>query len=243
MNTKIYKLFLTCAVLIICAMSVLIYKEERHGHWMLHYYQRHFDPQVPDITERPDYWCIQGWTGTLKKLNLDCDICFFGHSQISGIDYQQNYPNKKMITLGYPGETAEGMILRIEQVKCVKPEKVFFQEGANSLWWTDERFDENYNAVIDSLRKAVPDAKLYVINILPMRNGTLGSSQRNESIHHRNEYIANYCSTHDLTLIDAYSAFADSIGDLREELSIDGVHFNADGYEVLRHQLDPYIKE
>ena len=46
------------------------------------------------LESRPDYWCINGWTTCLKKMNLSCDVCFFGHSQIASSDFQRYFPDQ-----------------------------------------------------------------------------------------------------------------------------------------------------
>lgn len=242
----LYGIIITALIAILCAMSVVIYKEENYGHWMLYYYQRQFAQQeelIRKSKERGDYWCIQGWTNTLQKLNIDCDICFFGHSQIVPIDFQSYYPEKKFVTLGYWGDKVDGMILRVEQVKCVRPEKVFLMCGRNDIWDADDEFLEKYEVLIDSLSCISPSLKLYVINILPECNGEVGRISMNERIILRNKRIEEFCSRKNVTLIDLYPIMADVNGNLKQEVSLDGLHMNNKGYEILRHELDKYITE
>lgn len=245
-RTTIYVIIFAILIAIICVLSVIIYKEENYGHWMLHYYQHHFAPQeeiVRKSKERGDYWCIQGWTNTLQKLNIDCDVCFFGHSQVVPIDCQSYYPEKKFVTLGYWGDNIEGMLLRLEQVRSVKPEKVFLMCGRNDIWDTDNEFTEKFETLLDSLSCIYPSIKLYVINILPERNGEIGRASMNERISQRNKSIAECCSRKKVTLIDLFKTMADEKGVLKQEVSLDGLHLNEMGYEILRHELDKFITE
>ena len=243
---NLYRTVILLALFIIGAMSVIISKEERYGHWMLHRYQHYFAPQEEFLRKsqrRDDYWCIQGWTNTLQKLNIDCDICFFGHSQIVPIDYQEYYTDKKIVTLGYRGDDVDGMLLRVEQVKCVKPEKVFFMSGINSIWCPDDEFIGKYEKVIDSINSALPNVKIYAMNILPECDGEVGKSSMNERICQRNKIIADYCARKGLTLVDLYPVLADEKGNLKQEVSLDGLHINEMGYDILRRELDKYITE
>ena len=106
-------LAISASALLNLLLIALLYKEEKSGHWI----QKHIHSQVQsDPTERPDYWCIMGWNNTIKKLNIDCDICFFGHSQIAMSDFQQDFPNRKIVTLGYPGDNVDGILLRVDQI-------------------------------------------------------------------------------------------------------------------------------
>ncbi len=243
---NLYRIVIAVSIVIICAMSIIIYKEERYGHWMLHRYQHYFAPQeefLRNAKSRDDYWCIQGWTNTLQKLNIDCDICFFGHSQIVPIDYQAYYPEKKFVTLGYWGDDEDGMLLRVEQVKCIKPEKVFFMSGINSIRCHDDEFIEKYEKVIDSIHSTLPNVKIYAMNILPECDGGVGKYSMNERIRERNKIIADYCLRKGLTLVDLYPALADEEGNLKQKVSLDGLHINEMGYEIIRHELDKYITE
>lgn len=242
----LYRIVIAVSIVIICVMSIIIYKEEHYGHWILHRYHHYFAPQeefLRNAKSRDDYWCIQGWTNTLQKLDIDCDICFFGHSQIVPIDYQAYYPNKKFVTLGYWGDDEDGMLLRVEQVKCVKPEKVFFLSGINSIWCPDDVFIEKYEKVIDSINSALPNVKRYAMNILPECDGEVGKSSMNERIRQRNKIIADCCSRKGITLIDLYPVMADAKGNLLQEVSLDGLHIIEIGYDILRRELDKYITE
>lgn len=247
MKKAAYKILFAISIVIICVMSLIVLKEERHGHWMLHRYQHYFVPQEELLRKaqwRDDYWCIQGWTNTLQQLNIDCDICFFGHSQIVPIDYQAYYPEKKFVTLGYWGDNVDGMLMRVEQVKCVKPKKVFFMCGVNSIgYYSDDIFIEKYEEVIDSIYGALPNVKLYVMNILPECDGEVGNLSMNERIRQRNKCISDCCSRKGITLVDLYRIMEDEMGNLKQEFSLDGLHINETGYDMLHQELDKYITE
>ena len=115
--------------------------------------------QVPQ--DRGDYWCIQGWTNTLKKLDYDADVVFFGNSITRGGDFQDYFPNIKTCNLGYPGDNMDGMMLRIGQVKAVTPEKVFVMAGINGLQvQSDKDFEEKYQRIVDSIKSIAPEDSL-----------------------------------------------------------------------------------
>lgn len=39
-------------------------------------YKQYFCEIPYNPKSRPDYWCIQGWNNTLKKMDINCDVCF-----------------------------------------------------------------------------------------------------------------------------------------------------------------------
>jgi lysophospholipase L1-like esterase len=48
-----------------------------------------------------------------------------------------------------------------------------------------------------------------------------------------NKWLIEYCATQHYQYIDVYSAMVDRRGMLRKELSNDGIHPNAAGYQVM----------
>lgn len=100
---------------------------------------------------RGDYWCIQGWTNTLKKLEYDADVVFIGSSQTCGGNFQDYFPNVKTCNLGYSGDNMNGVMLRGKQLKAVHPEKVFVLTGINGLQRKSEKtFETQYQRMVDS---------------------------------------------------------------------------------------------
>ena len=76
-----------------------------------------------DPTKRGDYWCLQGWTNTLEKLHLDVDVVFFGNSITRGSSFEKYFPDVSICNLGYSGDNTDGMLLRVNQIKAVNPER------------------------------------------------------------------------------------------------------------------------
>ena len=61
------------------------------------------------------------------------------------------------------------MLLRTNQIKAVNPEKVFVMAGINGLLiQTEQKFTEKYATLVDSIKLAVPTAKIYLQSILPV---------------------------------------------------------------------------
>ena len=103
--------------------------------------------------DRPDYWCIIGWTNTLEKINIDFDIVFFGNSITRGSSFHEYFSNKKICNLGYPGDNLDGMLLRVNQIKAVNPTKVFIMAGINGLQYQSlSIFDEKYERLVKLIK-------------------------------------------------------------------------------------------
>lgn len=218
---------------------IIIYKLESKTHYIEHYIERR--KGIKQVERPADYSCIEGWSNTLAKLEYDADIVFFGHSHITDSDFRQYFTNKKIVNLGYPGNNIKGMLLRVEQISSVTPEKVFVMAGANSLWYSKEEFESSYDTLITTIRNEVPYAELYLFNILPQCDGEKGSMMRNITIKCRNKFINSYATTNDIKMIDIYSIYSDKHGNLPDSLSNDGLHLKPSAYDKWAECLIPYI--
>ena len=194
--------------------------------------------------DRGDYWCIQGWTNTLKKLGYDADVVFFGNSITCGGNFQDYFPDVKTCNLGYPGDNMDGMMLRVKQIKAVHPEKVFVMAGINGLQYqTESVFEEKYQRMVDSIKSAVPEAEIYLQSILPVNHSMKKSMVNNgDKIQKANELIAKIASRSNCTYVDLFSLYAKD-GEMPKELTRDGVHLFPEAYERWMEEIRPYIEE
>ncbi len=193
--------------------------------------------------DRGDYWCIRGWTNTLNKLDYDADVVFFGNSITCGGDFQNHFPNVKTCNLGYPGDNIDGMMLRIEQIKAVSPEKVFVMAGINGLsLQTEAVFESKYQIMVDSIKIAVPDAEIYLQSILPinhrMRDKTKG---RKDIIKNANSIIKAIAQRSDCVYVDLWSLY-EKDGEMPNELTRDGVHLFPKAYDRWMEAIRKYIE-
>lgn len=199
-----------------------------------------------------DYKCIQGWANTIEKLHLDMDIVFFGNSITQESSFETYFPNVKILNLGYPGNTIDGMLYRIDQIKAVNPKKVFVMAGINGLpLQTYQEFTEKYTSMVDSIKQIIPTAKIYLQSILPvntsMKNGTLLKEEKfaksiEEKIANCNKIIESIAKQKGCVYINLYKLYAiDST--MPKELTRDGVHLYPEAYDKWAKEIKKYIEE
>lgn len=222
-NIGLCHILLFVSILFNFVLGGFLYKSELQGHFIKKILIK-YGIEKADIKDRPDYWAIDGWNNTIEKLDYECDVLFFGHSQIAMSDFRKYFPGKKIITSGYPGDNVEGMLLRVRQIRALKPKKIFLLCGVNSLGFSDNLFKSKYNLLINSIKRASPKSKLYIFNILPIIPGkTLGEDAKRKILD-RNKFLANYSKRNNLTLIDLYSLYKDKEGNLIKAYTKDGIH-------------------
>lgn len=190
--------------------------------------------------DRPDYWAVCSWTTTLQKMRYDADIAFFGNSITRGSDFQSYFPSKKIVELGYSGDSMEGMMRRMDMLRAVTPEKVFLLAGINGLADMPlNEFEQQYNTLLDSIHTAVPKAQIYVQSILPV--DTVRHHEHSiAKIMIANRIIKSICKKRQYTYINIFDLYLKD-GIMNPALTIDGVHLKPHAYDRWAKEIEGYI--
>ena len=155
------------------------------------------------------------------------------------------FPGKPYVDRGISGQTTPQMLIRFRpDVIALQPKAVVILAGTNDLAgntgpMTLESIEDNLVAMAD-LAKA-NSIRVVFASILPVsdyeqRDGKpiIRTTQRPpEKIKALNEWMKTYAANNKLTYLDYYSAMVDDKGFLKDELSEDGLHPNAKGYEIM----------
>ena len=190
---------------------------------------------------KPDYWAVKGWENTMRQLDYKADIAFFGNSITYYGNFQQAYVDKNVVNLGYPGDNIDGMLWRIETLKAVNPDKVFLMAGINGLKNMEmETFNRKYNQLVDSVRKALPHAKIYLQSILPVIKNKEKDYGSNTKISEANEFIKQVAQEKHCTYIDLHSLYV-SNGMMPDSLTQDGIHLCDRAYDRWYKHEERYI--
>lgn len=194
-------------------------------------------------TDAPDYYAIFSWTNMLKKMGYDSDVVFFGDSITRGSDFQEFFPNHKVVNLGYSGDDIVRAIRRVDQIKALKPEKVFLLMGINGLSTkSNDDFRSQYTLLVDSISHALPSSKLYLQSILPVNQELKAKSVAdNSKILDANKIIKDISIEKDMVYVDLYSKFCLN-GELPDSLTIDGIHLMESSYRYWADAIQQYIE-
>ncbi|HEY9645167.1 MAG TPA: GDSL-type esterase/lipase family protein [Chroococcidiopsis sp.] len=131
---------------------------------------------------------------------------------------------------GISGDTTGGVLRRLSLFANTRPDTIYVMAGINDLRQgaTDDQVLNNLRQIMRQLRRAHPHAQIYIHSILPTRS--LGiSSHRIQLL---NQSIAIIAQREGVIYSDLLAYFADSQGELRQELTTDGLHLNRQGYAV-----------
>ncbi|MBD2299831.1 G-D-S-L family lipolytic protein [Nostoc sp. FACHB-87] len=157
--------------------------------------------------------------------------------------------NRYWLNQAVSGENSTGLLKRLDIFDSTKPEVIFVMIGINDLirGESDEVILENLRQIIRYLRKTHPTAKIVVQSILPhgAEEATWEGRDKlltipNSRIRLLNEQLQRIATRRKAKYLDLYSLFANQQGNLRPELSTDGLHLSPAGYLVWRTALQIY---
>lgn len=186
-------------------------------------------------------WSRQSWVSSMKKMDYDADVVFFGDSLTRGIDFRLKYPEVKIVEFGLSGDTIFGMKQRTAMIKAVKPEKVFLMAGINGL--TDGEADisfKEYEELLEQIKAEVPEAEIYIESLLPVAANQEEDFASNSTIAEFNEKLKALAEEKGLVYVDLHSAYFKD-GYINPDYTVDGVHLNPDGYNIWAEGVREYI--
>ncbi|MEH2022183.1 SGNH/GDSL hydrolase family protein [Nostoc sp.] len=142
---------------------------------------------------------------------------------------------KLWLNQGISGDTSSGVLKRLGVFSATRPDVIYIMAGINDLrkGASDETILRNYRRIIRRLRQTHPKAKIIVESILPTRLPKLSNSR----IRQINIQLTVIAKQEGASYLNIYSWFTDMEGNLRPELTTDGLHLSQEGYDVWQSAL------
>lgn len=175
---------------------------------------------------------------------------FFGDSLTEFYDTSAAFPSFTSYNRGISGDTTDGMLERLDgNLLAIEPSKIIFLGGANDLnhGLTPDEIVANIREILTRIKKALPDCEVFVQSLYPVNPYTqptyLNSvaDRKNSDILAINEALAPLCEELGCTYINVHDSLTDENGNLREELTMDGLHVNEEGYAIVTEILSEYL--
>jgi len=131
---------------------------------------------------------------------------------------------------GISGDTTQGVLNRLSYFADTNPQTIYVMAGINDLknGVGSDQVLTNLEAIMEQLSTQHPQAKIVVQSILPTRVDLLPNTQ----IRRLNQRIEASARQRQIVYLDLHPSFVDDNGDLRTELTTDGLHLNRLGYQV-----------
>lgn len=151
------------------------------------------------------------------------------------------YPPEQMtrdrlwLNQGISGDTTAGVLRRLSAFSQTRPDRIQVMVGINDLrrGASDAEVLTNLRQIMRQLRANHPQAQIVVQSILPTRLASLPTPR----IHRLNGQIAAIAQQERVSFLDLQTSFADASGNLRTELTTDGLHLSQSGYAVWQQAI------
>jgi lysophospholipase L1-like esterase len=149
------------------------------------------------------------------------------------------FPGKPYINRGISGQTTPQMLIRFRpDVINLQPKAVVILAGTNDIAGnTGPETLEEIEGNLESMAQLAQANKIRVVlaSVMPVCNCYKDQTTKRppDKILALNAWIKNYVEKNNLVYLDYYSAMVDSKGMLKGQLTDDGLHPNAAGYEVM----------
>lgn len=197
-----------------------------------------------NVTAQPTY--LQ-WK---KLLNREAKIMAVGQGSnrlavILGDSQALWFPSDRLpkdrfwLNQGISGDTTAGVLKRISTFAKTRPNTIHVIVGINDLrkGKTDQEILGNLKKIMQKLRQDHPTTQIFVHSILPTRLAAIPSNR----VRWLNYNIAALTKQESVNYLNLQPAFTDADGNLRRALTTDGVHLNAQGYQVWQTASAPIL--
>lgn len=175
-------------------------------------------------------------------------IVFFGNSLTHGCEWHELLNNPNVVNRGINGDTVDGLMERLASVTDGSPAKIFLLIGANDVSHdlTADSIATAIEVLVTEIQVKAPATKLYLQSLLPINNSFNRyrlMAGKEQTIRDINALLEPMAARHGITYINIHDAFCDEDGNLRADLTNDGLHILGPGYIIWREILLPYVNE
>jgi len=163
-------------------------------------------------------------------------IVFVGNSLTDAGRWNDIAPELPILNRGISGDISFGVVARLDEILRHQPKKIFLMIGVNDLKRNvpTEYIIANYRKIVARIQKDSPKTKIYLNSILPINEATLieaFKSVKNADIATLNVALRKISQENKgITFIDLHTILADDKGQLRADITPDGIHLEVSAY-------------
>lgn len=163
-------------------------------------------------------------------------IVFLGNSITEVGRWSDLLPGKNAINRGISGDNSFGVYYRLDQVLSAKPSKIFLMIGVNDIKRGTPLpyIIANYDRIVARVKAVAPKTTIYLQSVLPVTESILAdiyAKINNQTIRTLNDSLKAVAVKYQCTYVDLHNeVFADDKGQLKRELTTDGLHLKHAAY-------------
>ncbi|MGX7627637.1 GDSL-type esterase/lipase family protein [Bacillus thuringiensis] len=180
------------------------------------------------------------------NISKHSDIVFLGDSHTDYFQWGEYFSNLNISNQGIAGDKTEDILKRVNQVNAVTPKKVFIMMGINDLQGGSsvENIMLNYQNILSNIKAANPNSTIYIQSVLPVNNEKYplyfnkDPKILNDEVKKLNKEIEKLSDKNNNVFFINNEGFSEG---LSSENTVDGLHLNKKGYELLVKKISEYI--
>ena len=155
---------------------------------------------------------------------------------------------------GIGGFVTDDMLQNMnEQILDLEPSAVFINIGTNDISDSSKTFAQvlahmlaNYEKILRQIKDRLPDTKVFTMAFYPVcttgrENEPAFINRNNQNLPIANQAVRELAEKTGYCYIDVNDGLADENGMLKEEITIDGIHMDPDGYRIVWNNMKPYL--
>ena len=195
----------------------------------------------------------------LNKIALKGRIVFAGSSLMEQFPVYEMLLNRGLPYIiynrGIGGYTTTELLENLETcVLDLEPGAVFLNIGTNDMNGEDYvlgEFLKRYEQIVSEIRNKLPLTKLFLLAFYPVNQEAAPDPvtreafrcRTNERIQEANREIRKIADRYQAVYLDLNEGITDKDGQLKRELTVDGVHMHVEGYQAVMEKLIPVLNE
>ncbi len=143
---------------------------------------------------------------------------------------------KLWLNQGISGENSTQILQRVSTFAQTNPETIYVMAGINDLRQgaTNWTILNNTRLIVRRIKQNHPQAEVVVQSILPTRLEAIPNSR----ILYLNQQVRDIAQEEGASYLDLHPYFTDSQGQMRRDLTTDGIHLSSQGYQVWQSVLN-----
>jgi lysophospholipase L1-like esterase len=182
-----------------------------------------------------------------KALKTSNNIVFVGDSITEGFNVAKNFPGHHVLNRGIGSDVIgnalakgdnRGILRRMdESVFDCKPSEVFILIGINDLGagHKPETIEAGYRDLLQAIKTHSPDLRVHIQSLMPTRDNY---AKHNANINDVNKRLQKLAKEFGYDYVDLHSKMTDDKGELKKELTPEGLHLKPEGYRVWKAEID-----
>lgn len=148
---------------------------------------------------------------------------------------------------GISGDTTDRLLERLyENVLSIEPKNIVLLIGTNDIGrgLPLSMTLENVEKIIQNTKAACPDVNFIVEAVYPVNENMRDKFEKrsNEKIDAMNREYIKLCEKYGCAWLDFTDKLKDGNGNLKREFTYDGLHINAQAYEIVAENVIPLLK-